>query len=191
MFYEGRVLVTRVWHFYRIICACLYFCAFYSQNTRMYTGGHIRPFTCSSSKSMKCILMKFVIWGWHLKFSGTRVVDIATWQQTGQPGVRILAGVKAFLFSKTSRLALGPTQPPIQWVLGLFPGIKCLVPRLTLDSWLGKYCPINLNVLACKGQRYSTIPCIFKISASISTGLFFHSMCLFFRYKDCLKFNSS
>jgi hypothetical protein len=123
---------------------------------------------------MKCILLKFVIWDWHLKFSGTRVIDIATWQQTGQSGVRILAGVKAFLFSKTSRLALGPTQPPIQWVMGLFPGIKCLVPRLTLDSWLGKYCPINLNVLlAYKGQGYSTVPCIFKISAFISTGLFF------------------
>ena len=26
-----------------------------------------------------------------------------------------------FLFSKTSRLTLGPTQPPIQCVLGLFP----------------------------------------------------------------------
>lgn len=129
---------------------------------------------------MKCILLKFVIWDWHLKFSGTRVIDIATCQQTGQSGVRILAGVKAFLFSKTSRLALGPTQPPIQWVLGLFPGIKYLVPRFTLDSWLGKYCSINLNVLlACKGQWYSTIPCILKISASISTGLFFHSICLF------------
>jgi len=63
MFYEGRVLVTGVWHFYRIIYACLYFCAFCSQNACMYTGGHVHPFTLSSSKSMKWILMKFVIWG--------------------------------------------------------------------------------------------------------------------------------
>jgi len=128
----------------------------------MYTGGHVHPFTCS--KSMKWISMKFVIWGWHLKFSGTRGVNIATWQQTGQSGVWILVGVKAFLFSKTSRLPVGPTQPPLQRVLLLFPGIKCLVPRLTFNSCLGKYCPINLNVLlACKGQWYSTITCIFKI----------------------------
>jgi hypothetical protein len=25
------------------------------------------------------------------------------------------------MFSKTSRSTLGPTQPPIQWVLGFFP----------------------------------------------------------------------
>jgi hypothetical protein len=29
-----------------------------------------------------------------------------------------------FLFSKYSRLALWPIQPPIQWVVGHFPGVK-------------------------------------------------------------------
>jgi hypothetical protein len=31
-------------------------------------------------------------------------------------GVRLMAEQEIFLFSVASRLALGPTQPPIQWV---------------------------------------------------------------------------
>jgi hypothetical protein len=98
-----------------------YFCAFYAQNACMYTGGYVHPFTCLSSKSMKWILMKYVIWGLHLKFSGARVVGIATRQQTGQAGVRILVGARGFSLFRTSRLALGPTQPPVRWVPGFFP----------------------------------------------------------------------
>jgi hypothetical protein len=40
--------------------------------------------------------------------------------------VRIPAGITKFLFSKMSITALGPIQPPIQWVRGSFPGIKWL-----------------------------------------------------------------
>jgi hypothetical protein len=40
-------------------------------------------------------------------------------------GVRIPAGAENFLFDTVSRPALGPTQPPIQWVqVALFLGIK-------------------------------------------------------------------
>jgi hypothetical protein len=39
--------------------------------------------------------------------------------------VRFPAGVGIFLFTSASRTALGPTQPPIQWVPGaLFLGVK-------------------------------------------------------------------
>jgi hypothetical protein len=38
---------------------------------------------------------------------------------------RFRQGQQYFLFSKTSRLALGPTQPPIQWVPGvIYPRVK-------------------------------------------------------------------
>jgi hypothetical protein len=40
-------------------------------------------------------------------------------------GVQILAGQETFLYCIMSRLALGPIQPSIQWVLeALSPGIK-------------------------------------------------------------------
>jgi hypothetical protein len=39
--------------------------------------------------------------------------------------VRFPAGARNFLFTTASRTALGPTQPPIQWVPGtFFPGGK-------------------------------------------------------------------
>jgi hypothetical protein len=40
-------------------------------------------------------------------------------------GVRSPAGAKNFPLSSVSRPALGPTQPPVQWILGfLSPGVK-------------------------------------------------------------------
>jgi len=33
-------------------------------------------------------------------------------------------GLVIFLFDAMSRLVLGPTQPPIQWILGALPGGK-------------------------------------------------------------------
>jgi hypothetical protein len=47
------------------------------------------------------------------------VVSIVTTLQAGRSGVQISAGSRDifFLFSKMPRLALGPAQPPIQWVV--------------------------------------------------------------------------
>jgi hypothetical protein len=40
-------------------------------------------------------------------------------------GVRSPVGAKDFPLASVSRPALGPTQPPVQWVLGvLYPGVK-------------------------------------------------------------------
>jgi hypothetical protein len=37
---------------------------------------------------------------------------------------------KIFLFAKTFSLVLGITQPPILWVLSLFPGVKWPEPEV-------------------------------------------------------------
>jgi hypothetical protein len=44
----------------------------------------------------------------------------SNWLQAGRPRAQSSSprGVKNFLFSTSSRPALGSTQPPIQWVLG-------------------------------------------------------------------------
>jgi hypothetical protein len=45
--------------------------------------------------------------------------------QAGWPGFNSRQGQEIFLYSTASRLALGPTQLPNQWVPGaLFPGVK-------------------------------------------------------------------
>ena len=51
---------------------------------------------------------------------------VVTEQRVGGLGVRVPVGTREFLFSKISRLALGPRKPPIDWVLGFFPGGKAV-----------------------------------------------------------------
>jgi hypothetical protein len=53
-------------------------------------------------------------------------VGIVTRIRDGRSGFRILAMAKYFFLSKTSRPAVGPTQPPTKWVPGIFPGVKRL-----------------------------------------------------------------
>ena len=53
-------------------------------------------------------------------------VGIVTRIRDGRSGFRISAMAKDLFFSKTSRPAVGPTQPPTKWVPGIFPGVKRL-----------------------------------------------------------------
>jgi hypothetical protein len=55
------------------------------------------------------------------------VVGIATGYGLDDRGVGYRVPVESRIFSASSRPALGPTQPPIQWVPGaLSPGVKRL-----------------------------------------------------------------
>jgi hypothetical protein len=47
------------------------------------------------------------------------IVCVVTRLLAGRSGARILIGVRDFFFSKMSTPAVGPIQPPIEWVLGL------------------------------------------------------------------------
>jgi len=50
------------------------------------------------------------------------MISIVSVPQSGWSSVRILVGRKLFLFSKTTRRTLGPTQPYIYGVMGFLSG---------------------------------------------------------------------
>jgi hypothetical protein len=57
------------------------------------------------------------------------------------PGFVSWQGQKIFLSPETSRPALGPTQPPIQWVPKFYPGVKR--PGCDVDHWLPSSAEVN------------------------------------------------
>jgi hypothetical protein len=69
-----------------------------------------------------CNLEKLIVLSYNLNCrSRDSSVGIATGYGLDDRGVRVSPGkVKNFLLSTSSRMALGPTQPPIEWV----PGVK-------------------------------------------------------------------
>ena len=74
-----------------------------------------------------------------------RLISTEAWVQPGRSEVRILTGARDFFSLKMSRRAPGPTQSPVQWVMGpLLPGVKCpglmssadltLLPKLRMSE---------------------------------------------------------
>ena len=77
---------------------------------------------------------------------------IATRLHGGRSGDRILVGARDFS-PKLPSLALGPTQPPVEWVLGFFLWFKAagalhIPPRLRMSGDI----PLLPNMLSCFGQ---------------------------------------
>jgi hypothetical protein len=97
------------------------------------TGANL-PFTYSVTrttfKKRGRILFLGTEYFWTLLYfyslSWDSAVGVATGYKLDDRGVGVqVPVVKNFLFSTSSRLALGPTQPPIQWVqVGFFPRVK-------------------------------------------------------------------
>jgi hypothetical protein len=89
----------------------------------------------------------------HSRLNRSKTVSIMTSLRADNQGIRIqfLARTEISFFSSVSRLALGPTQGPIQWVLGgwvlggwVLPGDKGEMPW----SW-----PSYLHVLATNADQ--------------------------------------
>jgi hypothetical protein len=62
---------------------------------------------------------------WHISLTGSRDSTGSVWLRARRSGFDPLEGQRIFLLVPASISALGPTQPPIQWVPGvLSPGVK-------------------------------------------------------------------
>jgi hypothetical protein len=91
-------------------------------------------------------------------------VSISDWLRTGRPGFDPRQEQRIFLLDSVSKPALGPTQPPVQWVPGvLSPGVKRgrvvmltthhLVSRLSMSrSYTSSLCAS----MACSGTALLT-----------------------------------
>jgi hypothetical protein len=114
------------------------------------------------------------------------VVGIVARVRDGPFVVRISAGATGFLFSKTVHTALGPTQPPIQWVHGFLSrgssdrGVKLtthlrVVPRLWMSGDEPRLSLCAFMAWAGKTLSFVTYHCS---SNAVAVQILFHYLIL-------------
>ena len=81
-----------------------------------YTSNHEREFSCFSSLTLGKGQESTFIW-----VDRDNAVGIATRYVLESPGIKFRWGRE---FAQSSKSDLKPTQPPVKWALGLFPGLK-------------------------------------------------------------------
>ena len=70
------------------------------------------------------LMVAIGLWGTCFVIRPREPGDVVTVLRVGESGFRISARAKHFSLWETSRQDLGTVQPPIQWLLGFFPGGK-------------------------------------------------------------------
>jgi hypothetical protein len=133
---------------------------------------------------IKCRITIILSWSYSIRLRAVdSSVGIALGYRLEVRGsrVRFPAGLGIFLFTTASRTALGPTQPPIQWVPGALslgvrrPGREAdhphLVPR-SKNEWsyisIPHYAFMAWSSAKAQGQIYLYLHSV-RLSASVST----------------------
>jgi hypothetical protein len=108
-------------------------------------------------------------------------VGIVTALWAGQSGLRIWAGpgYKINLLTKTSRPAVGPTQPHIQWYLGPLQGLKrpeCEVDHSLVKPRLGMRAAVHLRQLFAFMARTWTAFTYVEVDATFTLRLLYFNV---------------
>jgi hypothetical protein len=129
---------------------------------------HLSMHCTQEYKKLNHVLIKFLTaltYILHFSESWNGSVVIATGYELNGQGLTPSKG-KIFLSSTVFRLDLGPTQPPIQWVLGaLSPGLKSLAREADYSP------PSNAEV-----KNGGAIPPLSHISSWLSAKLIMHNV---------------